>query len=138
MQDHRLYQVNNSQKNVEVRKMEVNYSKKVLHNNERTALTRRLLGEQGKAFTKIQEIAFQDGAISQKQKELTAFGIALGVQDIDTAICYLDLAIKSGALPQEIKEITSIVLVMTGSVSLIAVGKVTEAAEHFFFERWYS
>jgi AhpD family alkylhydroperoxidase len=76
------------------------------------------LPEEAQALWKLNEISYQDGALSAKTKRLLSMAIALGVGCRNCVLAQTRLAIKNGATKQEILEVISVVMSMRGTTGV--------------------
>ena len=81
------------------------------------------------AWRRFTASAHADGALSRKQKELTAIAISL-VKGCERCISYhVRSAIAAGATDEEIMEVVFVAMIMDGGPSLAHAGAVLAAIE---------
>ncbi len=97
-----------------------------------------LVGQLGKeipgtmaAFGQLHKAAAAQGALSPKEKELIALGIAIALR-CDGCIAYhVHDAIKAGATREEMVETIGVAILMGGGPSLMYGAETLEAIEQF-------
>lgn len=92
-------------------------------------LSKSPYGSTVSAWRRFTASAHADGAVSRKQKELTAIAISL-VKGCERCISYhVRSAITAGASDEEIMEIVFVAVIMDGGPSLAHAGAVLAAIE---------
>ena len=71
----------------------------------------------------------EDGAVSAKNKELTALGIAIAIRCEGCIACHVQDALKAGASKEEIEETIGVAILMGGGPSVVYGNKAHEAME---------
>lgn len=66
----------------------------------------------------VWDVVYKDGALSTKEKRLTALGIALGAGCINCILAQTMRALEAGATKDEILETISVVAVMHGTTGI--------------------
>lgn len=79
----------------------------------------------GTLFGKV----MKEGALTVKQKELVAVGIALAVQCEPCIVLHIDKALDAGASKDEILEAAQVAVLMAGGPAYTHMPKVIEALE---------
>jgi len=82
-------------------------------------------------FQHIHHANATDGALSGKQKELIALGIAICVRCAGCIVCHVHDAIKAGATDEEIQETVGVAILMGGGPSVVYGAEALEAMEEF-------
>jgi AhpD family alkylhydroperoxidase len=83
------------------------------------------------AFGQLHQKGVEDGALSEKVKELIALGIAVAVR-CDGCISYhVHDALKAGATRQEIAEVIGVAILMGGGPAVMYGCEALEALEQF-------
>ncbi|WP_018963191.1 carboxymuconolactone decarboxylase family protein [Coprothermobacter platensis] len=67
-----------------------------------------------KAFGELHHAASKDGALSVKEKELIALGIAVSVRCSHCIVAHMGAALQAGATREEIMEALSVAVLMSG------------------------
>jgi AhpD family alkylhydroperoxidase len=94
------------------------------------ALLKPLRAEQAgvaQGFHALHEAALADGALSTKQKELIALGIAVSKQCVDCIGFHVKAAIAAGATRAEVAETVNVCVVMNGGPGYMYGVKAMEA-----------
>lgn len=85
--------------------------------------------EKMKAFKKLMKVIEKDGALSKKQKELTAIALAIN-EGCEWCISYhIDKALEEDATEEEILEIAWMTVLMGGGPSFMHSGLAINALE---------
>lgn len=83
----------------------------------------------GEAFGSLFRSLMGPGALTVREKELIALGIALAAR-CDPCICsHVEKAVLSGATRQELLELAGVVVVMQGGPGYVSVPKLVEALD---------
>lgn len=99
-----------------------------------SSMSERLPTQMG-AFTQLHKSATADGALSRKNKELIALGVAMTV-NCDGCIAYhVKDALEAGATEEEIVETIGVVVMMGGGPAVVYGCQALEALEQFLTEQ---
>jgi AhpD family alkylhydroperoxidase len=102
--------------------------------NQLRALTDKLgqeIPQTISGFGQLHRHGMADGAISAKEKELIALGIAIAIR-CDGCIAYhADSALRAGATHQEITETIGVAIVMGGGPAAVYGVEALQALEQF-------
>lgn len=82
-------------------------------------------------FSKLHNEAIKDGALSTKNKELIALGIAIAVRCTGCIQCHVKAAIDAGATREEICEAVGVAILMSGGPGTVYGSMALEAADQF-------
>lgn len=81
----------------------------------------RIMGEMGKeipevmrAFNQLHHAATKNGALSTKEKELIALGIAVAIRCSYCILAHVNSALQAGATKEEIMETLGVAVLMSG------------------------
>jgi AhpD family alkylhydroperoxidase len=77
----------------------------------------------------VWDVAYKDGALSAKQKRLTALGIALGAGCTNCILAQTMRALEAGATKDEILETISVVVAMRGTTGIAESSRVLKLLE---------
>ena len=72
-----------------------------------------------------------EGALSVREKELVALGIALSQRCEPCIWSHVEKCIKAGATPAQVRDVAAVGVVMGGGPAYTYVPKVLEALAHF-------
>lgn len=78
-------------------------------------------------FAKMHKAAGEDKALSPKEKELIALGIAITIRCEGCIACHVQDAIKAGATQDEIVETIGVAVLMGGGPSIVYGDKAYKA-----------
>jgi len=67
-----------------------------------------------KGFNEVHHAATADGALSTKEKELIALGIAVAVRCSHCIVAHVGAALQAGATKEEIMEALGVAIMMSG------------------------
>lgn len=73
-----------------------------------------------RAFLRMEELTFRDGALSKKEKELIAIGISVAVNCESCLEWHINQAFRSGATDAEILEAVEVGIEMSGGPGTVA------------------
>jgi AhpD family alkylhydroperoxidase len=90
-------------------------------NNLRTL--RKAHPEAFAGFVSLEKAASPDGALSHKQKELIALGIAVALRCEDCIMSHVSACIRAGVTREEFSEALGTALQMSGGPGLMYAGK---------------
>jgi len=90
---------------------------------------RQLSPDMTMAFMALFGKVMKQGALTVKQKELIALGIALGVQCTPCILLHVQKSLDAGASKEEILEAAEVAVVMAGGPAFTNMPKVIEALE---------
>jgi len=82
-----------------------------------------------KAFLKMEEAAFSDGALSKKNKELIAVGISLVINCESCMQWHIEQAVESGASKEEVLESIEVGIEMGGGPATVSARFALEVME---------
>ena len=82
-------------------------------------------------FGKLHSSSSKDGALSGKNKELMALGIAISIRCEGCIAFHTSAALKAGATKEEIVETIGVAVCMGGGPSVVYGKKAYEAMEEF-------
>ena len=82
-----------------------------------------------KGFSLVHHANGKDGALSAKEKELIALGIAIAIRCEGCIVCHVQDALKAGASKKEIEETVGVAILMGGGPSVIYGNEVLEILE---------
>lgn len=85
--------------------------------------------ETGKSFMSVHKATIVDKALTAKEKELIALGIAVAIRCEGCILSHVAAAIKHGATMEEIAETIDVTIMMGGGPSTVYGGKALEVAE---------
>ena len=85
-----------------------------------------------KAFLKMEEAAFSDGALSKKNKELIAVGISLVINCESCMQWHIEQAVESGASKEEVLESIEVGIEMGGGPATVSARFALEVMEEIF------
>ncbi len=85
-----------------------------------------------KAFLKMEEAAFSDGALSKKNKELIAVGISLVINCESCMQWHIEQAVESGASKEEVLESIEVGIEMGGGPATVSARFALEVMEKIF------
>lgn len=85
----------------------------------------------GKAFGGMFQTLMREGALTVKNKELIALGIAVGMHCEPCIYTHVDKCLKSGASPGEVMEAAGVGVVMGGGPAYTYATLVSAALDHF-------
>ena len=85
-----------------------------------------------KAFLKMEEVAFSDGALSKKNKELIAVGISLVINCESCMQWHIEQAVESGASKEEVLESIEVGIEMGGGPATVSARFALEVMEEIF------
>lgn len=85
-----------------------------------------------KAFLKMEEAAFSDGALSKKNKELIAIGISLVINCESCMQWHIEQAVESGASKEEVLESIEVGIEMGGGPATVSARFALEVIEEIF------
>ncbi len=85
----------------------------------------------GKAFGGMFQTLMKDGALTAKQKELIAVGIAVAIHCEPCIYTHVDKCLKFGATPADIMEAAGVGVVMGGGPAYTYATIVSAALDHF-------
>lgn len=77
----------------------------------------------------VWDVVYKDGALSAKQKRLTALGIALGAGCTNCILAQTMRALEAGATKDEILETISVVVAMRGTTGMAESLRVLKLLE---------
>ena len=83
-----------------------------------------------KAFLKMEEAAFSDGALSKKNKELIAVGISLVINCESCMQWHIEQAVESGASKEEVLESIEVGIEMGGGPATVSARFALEVMEN--------
>lgn len=83
--------------------------------------------EIAKGFATMHKAAGADGAVSGKNKELIALGIAIAIRCEGCIACHVQDALKAGASQEEIVETIGVAVLMGGGPSVVYGDKAYKA-----------
>mgnify|MGYP001251082131 CR=1 FL=1 len=78
-------------------------------------------------FAKLHKTGASDGAVSAKNKELIALGIAISIRCEGCIACHVQDALKQGATQEEIVETIGVAVLMGGGPSIVYGNKAYQA-----------
>lgn len=84
-----------------------------------------------KGFGALFGSVMKDGALSLREKELIALGIAVALRCENCIYAHVEKCFKSGATGDQIMDAAGVVVMMQGGPGLVYLPKVLEAVEHF-------
>ncbi|MEX2217619.1 MAG: carboxymuconolactone decarboxylase family protein [Phycisphaerales bacterium] len=82
--------------------------------------------EIGRAFAPFFQALMKEGALSVKQKELIALGIAVAVRCEECIDAHLEKCLKAGATSQEVMGSTGVAVLMGGGPAYMTASYVAE------------
>jgi AhpD family alkylhydroperoxidase len=85
-----------------------------------------------KAFLKMEEAAFSDGALSKKNKELIAVGISLVINCESCMQWHIGQAVESGASKEEVLESIEVGIEMGSGPATVSARFALEVMEKIF------
>lgn len=85
-----------------------------------------------KAFLKMEEAAFSDGALSKKYKELIAVGISVIINCESCMQWHIEQAVESGASKKEVLESVEVGIEMGGGPATVSARFALEVIEKVF------
>ncbi len=85
----------------------------------------------GDGFGKLHQEALKGGALSTKDKELIALGIAVAIRCAGCITCHAKAAVDAGATREEIYEAVSVAVMMSGGPGVVYGSIAVEAMEEF-------
>jgi len=85
-----------------------------------------------KAFLKMEQAAYADGALSKKQKELVAVGISVVIDCESCMQWHIEQAAKSGATLEEILEAVEVSMEMGGGPATVSARFALEVLDDVF------
>ena len=84
------------------------------------------------AFVKMEQAAFEDGALSKRHKELIAIGISVAKNCESCMQWHVEQAATSGATEREVLEAVEVGIEMTGGPGTVAARFALEVMEKVF------
>lgn len=87
-----------------------------------------------KAFLKMEEAAYSDGALPKKQKELIAVGISVTIDCESCMQWHIEQAAESGATKEEILEAVEVGMEMGGGPATVSSRFALDVMEEVFKE----
>ena len=118
--------------------MDVDYNQKFSEINDDYRILYEILGEKLGSYHSFRKVAFAKGEISRKTKAIIALVVTITQKDEQSVLYYLEKAIKTGANPNELKEIINMILVLTGDSYISCITTVLKSAEQFYYKKWLS
>ncbi|EBA10359.1 carboxymuconolactone decarboxylase family protein [Sagittula stellata] len=94
-------------------------------NNLRTL--RRSIPDTFAGFVQMEQAASRDGALSHKEKELIALGIAVALRCEDCIISHAGACLRAGCSREEVAEALGTAIQMSGGPGLMYAGKAMAA-----------
>lgn len=94
-----------------------------------SAKMQQKLPETIKAFMGLFQATMAEGALSVKEKELVALGVALGVRCDPCINLHVEKCLKAGATPEQILEAAAVCVMMQGGPAFTYIPKVMDALE---------
>jgi AhpD family alkylhydroperoxidase len=94
-----------------------------------------LIGDTGTNFLSLHKSALADGAISKKQKDLTALAIAVATKCEGCINSHVKDAVANGATIEEIAETVEVAILMSGGPGIVYGGKAIEAAKQYLNQK---
>lgn len=88
-----------------------------------------------KAFMNLHHEATKDGALSLKNKELIALGIAIVVKCVGCIQSHVKSALDAGATREEIAETVDVAIMMGGGPATVYGCKAIEAMDQYLAEK---
>lgn len=82
-----------------------------------------------KSFQELHHAAIADGALSAKQKELIALGIAVAIRCSYCTLLHVNAALQAGATREEIMETLGVAVLMGGGPSATYATEAIKALE---------
>lgn len=83
------------------------------------------------AFGSLHKVAFGEGELSTKEKELIALGIGIAMRCEGCVISHTRSALRAGASKADIAETVGVAIAMGGGPASVYGGKAIAAAEQF-------
>ncbi len=85
----------------------------------------------GKAFGPFFKELMKDGAMSAKEKELVAVGIAVATRCEPCIYTHVEKCLKLGATPAQVMEAAGVAVMMGGGPNYVYTPVVSAALDHF-------
>jgi 4-carboxymuconolactone decarboxylase len=85
----------------------------------------------GKAFGPFFQTLMKEGALSVKQKELIAVGIAIATRCEPCIYSHVEKSLKSGATAAEVMDAAGVAVMMGGGPAYVYTPVVASALKHF-------
>ena len=85
-----------------------------------------------KAFLEMEKAAYEDGALSKKQKELVAVGISVVIDCESCMQWHIEQAAKAGATQQEVLEAVEVGIEMGGGRATVSARFALDVMERVF------
>lgn len=90
-----------------------------------------VLGDEFKGFKALHDSALRDKALSPKQKEFVALGIAIAIRCEGCIQSHVKTLVDMGASREEIAETIGVAMFMGGGPSTVYGGKALEAYDQY-------
>ncbi|MFW2541204.1 carboxymuconolactone decarboxylase family protein [Primorskyibacter sp. 2E107] len=103
------------------------YAEKLTETRNNLRVLRKAIPETFGGFVQMEQAASPDGALSHKQKELIALGIAVALRCEDCINSHVGACIRAGATRDEVAEALGTAIQMSGGPGLMYAGKALAA-----------